>query len=141
MSVKVLSDSEAKEILLRHPEVKASRIPSYGLKFYDAETDKDYLAGLVHSTGEIRLVDVTYYVDGKRIDADLAEAVMTDYVAMLERAKSLLEPFAAVGNPLLDIARMAASPDVIRVMLLLGVMIGGIWLMRNVRYAAGASRR
>lgn len=99
MSVRVLSDAEARDILLRHPEIQASRIPSYGLRFYDEETNKDYLAGIVHATGEVRLIDVTMYDEsGQRIDQDVALSSSQRQALLIDLAKYFSDPYGIYGR-------------------------------------------
>lgn len=99
MSVRVLTDEEARDVLLRHPEIQASRIPSYGLKFYDYSTDKDYLAGIVHATGQVRVIDMTMYDEsGQRIDQEAALTRAEREVLIIELAKYFSDPYGLYGK-------------------------------------------
>ncbi len=74
--VRVLDAAATAALLARHPEIRADAIPSWGVTVtddFEGET-RDYLVGLVHSTGEIRVVDITasndYWFGQMRIDPE-----------------------------------------------------------------------
>lgn len=72
MPARVLYDYEVEDILLRHPEIDVTAIPSHGVRIVDK--GKDILVGIVAATGKIRMVDITAYDDeGERIDPAIVE--------------------------------------------------------------------
>ena len=73
MSVRVLSTSEARTLLDRHSLIKPEIIPSWGVWLEDDVLSPgfmhDYLVGIIHETGEVKILDITAYNSlGDRID-------------------------------------------------------------------------
>ncbi len=115
MSVRVLDASLAAIFLQRHPEIRADEIPSYGIHVTDdfEGAPRDYLVGLNHNTGEVKVIDITAYQDGVRIDP--ATAGQVDWAAFL---RDTFDPFTA--GSLTNIVLVAA------------LVIGGIWLWKSL---------
>ena len=59
--VRVLTVDETQAFLANHPEIRADDIPSYGLRVDDS--GKNYLVGLDHNTGQVKVIDITAYND------------------------------------------------------------------------------
>jgi hypothetical protein len=68
---RVLTVEETREFLSRHPDITADKVPSYGLRVTEGQTD--YLVGIVHATGEIKVIDITAHDEqGNRIDPNIS---------------------------------------------------------------------
>lgn len=122
MNARVLTTSEAREFLLRHPEILPEQIPSYGMRIseYLGGEIHDYLIGIVHATGEVKVVDVTAYENGRRIDP--ATAGVSYWQAILESLQETggaLDPFktGTIGNQIVIIA----------------LILGGVWIWRKAK--------
>ncbi len=143
MSVRVLSDDEARAVLARHPEITASRIPSYGIVFFDEQDERDYLVGLVHATGEIRVIDATAYdEEGVRIDPDRARLFdfARRYFPVATTAFVAGQVLYELGSGAVDTGRRAAewiaSKEGSRIIIGGALLLIGLWIASSVRSAA-----
>lgn len=110
--VRVLTAEETAAFLERHPYA-TEQIPSYGLRV--SESGRDYLVGVNHTTGEIKVIDITAYdTEGNRINPD------ETWIGALARA---------VWNGTLE----AITGDIMPVLRLALVAFGAYWIWRIVK--------